>query len=75
MDKMTREDLDNWIQDTANRLKVEAETAQAGDLAEFVAGEVEVIEQRVAAADGDYLHDQMQDLLKVLQSIRADQPE
>lgn len=75
MDKMTREELDHWIQDTATRLKVEAETARAGDLAEFVAGEVEVIEQRVGAVDGDYLHDRMQDLLEVLQGICAGQPE
>lgn len=75
MDKMTRQDLDDWILDTATRLKLEAETAQAGDLAEFVAGEVEVIDQRVGAADSDYLHERMQDLLEVLQGICAGQPE
>ena len=57
MDKMTREELDHWVQDMATRLRHEAETAHAGDLAEIVAGEVELIETRVSAPDWDHFHD------------------
>ena len=75
MDKMTREQLDHWVQDMAARLKPEAETAHAGDLAEIVAGEVEVIEPRVPAADLDYFHDQVRDVIEALACIRASNPD
>ena len=75
MDKMTREELDHWVQDIATRLKPEAETAHAGDLAEIVAGEVEVIEARVSAADWDHFHDQVQDVIEALACIRASKPD
>lgn len=75
MDKMTREELDHWVQDMATRLKPEAETAHAGDLAEIVAGEVEVIEERVSAADWDHFHDQVLDVIEALACIRASEPD
>lgn len=75
MDKMTRQELDHWVRGMAARLKPEAETAHAGDLAEIVAGEVEVIEGRIATADLDYFHDQVQDVLEALKCIRASKPD
>lgn len=75
MTKMTREELDHWVQDMATRLKPEAETAHAGDLAEIVAGEVEVIEARVSAVDCDYFHDQVQGVIVALACIRASNPD
>ena len=75
MNTFTRHQLDNWVQEMAARLKPEAETALAGDLAEIVAGEVEVIEPRIAAEDLDYFHDQVQDVLEALKCIRAGHPD
>jgi len=75
MDKITREDLDHWVQDMAARLKPEAETAHAGDLAEIVAGEVEVIEARVAVEDLDHFHDSVRDVIEALACIRASNPD
>ncbi|TDB28396.1 hypothetical protein ATCM_12420 [Stenotrophomonas sp. ATCM1_4] len=75
MTTFTRQQLDHWVQGMADRLKPEAETALAGDLAEIVAGEVEVIEHRVAAEDRDYFHDQVQDVLEALKCIRASHPD
>lgn len=68
---LTREELDQWLQDLAVRMKVEAETALPGDLAEIVAGEVEVIEPRVAAADFDHMHDRAQGLIEALERRAA----
>lgn len=64
---LTREELDMWLQDLAVRMKAEAETALPGDLAEIVAGEVEVIEPSVAAVDFDHLHDKAQGLIEALE--------
>lgn len=75
MDKMTREELYHWVQDMATRLKPEAETAHAGDLAEIVAGEVEVIEARVSPTDWDHFHAQVQDVIEALACIRASTPD
>ena len=75
MDKMSREELDHWVQDMAARLKPEAQTALAGDLAEIVAGEVEVIEERVSAGDWDHFHDQVQDVIEALACIRTSNPD
>lgn len=75
MDKMTRDELDHWVQDMTARLKPEAETAHAGDLAEIVAGEVEVIETRVAVEDLDHFHDQVRDVIEALACIRASKPD
>jgi len=68
---LTREELDLWLQDLSVRMKVEAETALTGDLAEIVAGEVEWIEPRVAAANFDYLHDKAQGLIEALERRAA----
>jgi hypothetical protein len=73
--KLTREELDQWLQDLAVRMKPEAETALAGDIAEIVAGEVEVIEPRVATADFDHFHDQVRDLIEALVCVRAGKPD
>lgn len=75
MDKMTREELDHWVQDMATRVKPEAQTAHAGDLAEIVAGEVEVIEARVADKDLDHFHDQVRDVIEALACVRASKPD
>lgn len=75
MDRITREELDHWVQDMATRLKPEAETAHAGDLAEIVAGEVEVIDARVAAEDLDHFHDQVRDVIEALACVRASKPD
>lgn len=75
MDKMTRGELDHWVQDMATRLKPEAQTALAGDMAEIVAGEVEVIEPQVADEDLRYFHDQVQDVIEALACIRASTPD
>jgi hypothetical protein len=69
--KLTREELDQWLQDLAVRMKPEAETALVGDIAEIVAGEVEVIEPRVAMADFDHFHDQVRSLIEALACVRA----
>lgn len=68
---LTREELDQWLQDLAVRMKVEAETALPGDLAEIVAGEVEVIEPRVATADLDHMHDRAQGMIEALERRAA----
>ncbi|KRG43775.1 hypothetical protein ARC78_06805 [Stenotrophomonas pictorum JCM 9942] len=75
--KLTREELDQWLQDLALRMKPEAETALAGDIAEIVAGEVEVIEPRVAMVDFDHFHDQVSSLIEELACVgagKADEP-
>ncbi|MNM53367.1 hypothetical protein D3C81_644690 [compost metagenome] len=74
-EKLSREQLDHWLQDVAVRLRPEAETALPGDLAEIVAGEVEVIESRVASEDLDYLHDQVQSIIEALKCVRAGRPD
>jgi len=75
MDRITREELDHWVQDMATRLKPEAETAHAGDLAEIIAGEVEVIDARGAAEDLDHFHDQVRDVIEALACVRASKPD
>jgi len=75
MDKMTREELDHWVQDMATRLKPEAQTALSGDLAEIVAGEVELSEAQVVDEDLRYCRDQVQDVIEALACIRASKPD
>ncbi|MNM82938.1 hypothetical protein D3C81_949810 [compost metagenome] len=75
MDKMTREELDHWVQDMAKRLKPDARTTPEGEIAEMVAGEIEVIEPKVAVADLDYFHDQVRDIIEALACIRASNPD
>jgi len=75
MNKLTREELDRWVHDMAARLRPEAETALAGDIAEIVAGEVEVIEPRVAPADREHFHDQVQRVIDGLACLRAGKPD
>lgn len=73
--KLSRKALDHWLQDMARRLKPEAETALPGDIAEIVAGEVEVIEPKVATEDFDYFHNQVRDIIEALACVRASKPD
>jgi phosphoenolpyruvate synthase/pyruvate phosphate dikinase len=73
--KLTREELDQWLQELSVRVKPEAETALAGDIAEIVAGEVEVIEPRLASADFEYFHDQVSDIIDNLVRVNASTPD
>ncbi|MNM29929.1 hypothetical protein D3C81_404780 [compost metagenome] len=75
MNTMTREELDQWLQDIAQRLKPDARTALAGDIAKMVDREVEAISSRVSAADRDYFNDQVRDVIEALACIRASQPD
>lgn len=72
---LTREELDQWLQETAKRLKPHARTTPEGEIAELVAGEVEVIEPQVATADLPYFHDQVRDIIEALACVQASHPD
>ncbi|MCD9086235.1 hypothetical protein [Stenotrophomonas sp. SY1] len=75
MAKMTRQQLDHWLQDLAARMRVEMGNSMPGDVIEAMAGEVEVIEMKVAVADRDWLHDQVRDIAEAIGAIEAAKPD
>lgn len=69
MAKLTRQELDHWLQELAARMRAEGQSALPGDVAEALSGEVEAIESSVAREDVDWLHDQVRDIAETLGAV------
>ncbi|MGR4896483.1 hypothetical protein ACIPR8_14550 [Stenotrophomonas sp. LARHCG68] len=68
---LTRDDIDHWLQGIALRTRDRLANARSGDIAVFVAREVDSIWPRVPAPDRAYFHDQLRALLDEISSITA----
>jgi len=64
MDKMTREELNDRLDDLKARATIIAKSSPEGDQAEEVAGEAEVIEQFVASEDWIYFRDRVEQIIR-----------
>ncbi|TDB27004.1 hypothetical protein ATCM_04715 [Stenotrophomonas sp. ATCM1_4] len=71
---LTRDDIDHWLQGIALRTRDRLANARSGDIAVFVAREVDRIRPRVPAPDRAYFHDQLRALLDEISSITAGKP-
>ncbi len=64
MDKMTRSELNDRLDDLKARAAIIAKSSPEGEQAEEVAGEAEVIEQFVAPADWIYFRDRVEKIIR-----------
>lgn len=62
--KLSRPELDAALEGLTARAAVIAKSSPPGDQAEELAGEAEVLEQEVAAADLPYFHDRVEAIIR-----------
>jgi len=64
MDKMTRAELNDRLEDLKARAAIIAKSSPEGEQAEEVAGEAEVIEQYVAPEDWIFFRDRVEQIIR-----------
>lgn len=64
MDKMTRAELNDRLDDLNARAAIIAKSSPEGEQAEEVAGEAEVIEQYVAPEDWIFFRDRVEQIIR-----------
>ncbi|KRG65794.1 hypothetical protein ABB27_14570 [Stenotrophomonas terrae] len=62
--KLTRAELNDRLDDLKARAAIIAKSSPAGEQAQEVAGEAEVLEQYVATQDHRYFHDQVEAIIR-----------